>query len=134
MRKGLLLSVVVVVAVAGCHQCGPKASTGWQFTVLRPPTISTESTVLLSPNSGLGAAYRVGAAADLTPEGPALDCAPVAHRYTAPIQRPLLIPPPALAPCEPEPRMTPDQYSRLMGLLRSLEPERLPKPMTSKEK
>lgn len=134
MRKGFLLSVVVVVAVAGCHQCGPKASTGWQFTVLRPPTISTESTVLLAPNSGLGGAYRVGAAADLTPEGPALDCAPISHRYTPALQRPLFVPPvPALAPCE-EPRMTPDQYSRLMHLMRSLDPERLPKPMTTKEK
>lgn len=47
--------IVIVVSAGGCHQCGPKASTGWNFQVLRPPIVTTESAVLAGSSSAFSA-------------------------------------------------------------------------------
>jgi len=88
MRPFLFIAGAAVVLASGCGLQRDHVSTGWEFRVIRPPIVRTESQMLVGANGSFNTtAQTLGQVA-----GPVLDSDVRSFQHNAPY-----IPPPAYA-------------------------------------
>lgn len=121
MRKINACVVLSLLLTAGCAMPGDKATVGWEFHVLKPPTINTESPVLVQAAQTTVGAHPMG-----TVSGPVTDGA-FNHAPTAPSQpmpkasarRYQVIPAEIDSDCAPRGALTCDEWMKIMSQMQS---------------
>ena len=63
MRKNLCFVLCILCLTSGCHMARDRAHVGWHFSVVKPPSIDTDTPVLINYGSPAMNAHPVGTAA-----------------------------------------------------------------------
>lgn len=112
MRKFMMLSALSALSFAGCQIPHNKATCGFHFEILKPPTLNTEMPVLIQSSSPQVGAHPIGSVSGPVQEGQYLHspATPMSSGLVpqAPLRR--LINQPCNAPCDPKQVLTHEDW------------------------
>ena len=114
--KGFCLTVACLTcAAAGCSSPSCVTSTGWRFEVMKPPTISVSTPILVQGGSSMVSAHPIGTVAGPVTDGqftqgPALT--PSIVTTQAPVRvTPRMVQPAGCTPSQPAEKIPPPRMA-----------------------